>query len=184
MKMKCIIADDEPIARKGLEGYVEKVPFLELVATVPDGLAVIEKLSLEPVDLLILDINMPHLSGIQMMRTLKQPPLTIFVTAHPEYAVEGFELDVVDYIIKPVSFERFLKAVHKAKEYAALKQASNVEASYFFIKEGSTIEKIILDEIVFIQSLQNYSAIYTTDRKYMALLSLKQLEENLPKTNF
>jgi DNA-binding LytR/AlgR family response regulator len=184
MSIRCIIVDDEPIARKGLQAYADRVPFLQVKAALPDAFAAMEMLTKEAIDLMILDISMPELTGMQLLRSLKRPPLTIFITAHPQHAVEGFELDVIDYIVKPVSFDRFVKAVSKAKEFLELKVKISFAQEYFFIKEGSRIEKVNTDEILFIESLQNYSSIHTEGKKYMALLSLKLLEENLPPASF
>jgi DNA-binding LytR/AlgR family response regulator len=185
MNISCIIIDDEPIARKGLQSYADRIPFLQVKHVLPDALAAMKFLSTEAIDLMILDINMPELTGLQLLKSLEQPPPTIMITAHPEHAVESYELDVIDYIIKPVSFDRFLKAVNKAKEFIELKSKSvPATPDYFFIKEGLRIEKINFQDILFIESLQNYSAIHTEAKKYMALLSLKLLEENLPASSF
>lgn len=184
MNIRCIIVDDEPIARKGLQAYAERIPFVNVVNVFADAFAAVEALARESIDLVLLDINMPQLTGLQLLRSLKQPPLTIIITAHPQYALEGYELDVIDYIIKPVAFDRFLKAVSKAKEFLDLKSNETVAGAYFFIKEGTRIEKVNTDEILYIKSLQNYSEIYTKSKKHMALLSLKLLEEKLPAASF
>ncbi|MBA2562940.1 MAG: response regulator transcription factor, partial [Chitinophagaceae bacterium] len=150
------------------------------------ALSAIEVLSQEKIDLMILDINMPELSGLQLLKGLSNPPLTIIITAYPEFAIEGFELDVIDYIIKPASFERFVKAINKAKEFLELKSKNRQKEdhSYFFIKEGNRIEKINFKEVLFIESLQNYVSIQTTVKNHLTLLTLKSLEEFLPKRHF
>src|SRR5215207_8878478 len=117
MKIRCIITDDEPMARKGLQGYVERVPFLQLLTVCEDGVELNEVLRNEKVDLLFLDIEMPYLSGLELLRSLSNPPKVILTTAYEQYAVQGFDLEVLDYLLKPISFERFLKAANKASDY-------------------------------------------------------------------
>jgi DNA-binding LytR/AlgR family response regulator len=185
MKINCIIVEDEPIARKGLQSFAARFPFLAVNHAVADAKAARDIISNEQVDLMFLDINMPEITGLELLRQLSHPPITIIITAYPEHALEGFELDVIDYILKPVSFDRFTKAVHKAKEFLESRNAIHgKDEEYFFIKEGPRIEKINTSDILLIESLQNYSAIYTPTRKYMALLSLKALEEHLPPGRF
>lgn len=182
MSITCMIVDDEPIARKGIERYVDKVSFLELKHSLPDALSALEALTNESVELLILDVNMPGISGLQLLKALSKPPLAIITSAYPEHAAEGFELDVVDYIVKPVSFERFLKSINKAKEIveARNKKVTDSPAAHFFIKVGNRIEKIVLADVLFIESIQNYVEIHTPGKKQLTLLSLKRLEEFLP----
>jgi DNA-binding LytR/AlgR family response regulator len=185
MKINCIIVEDEPIARKGLQSFAERIPFLAVSHAVADAKTAKGLISSEKVDLMILDINMPGINGLELLRQLHHPPVTIITTAYPGHALEGFELDVIDYIVKPVSFNRFTKAVHKAKEFLEARNTMHAkEGDYFFIKEGARIEKINTGDILYIESLQNYSAIYTLTRKYLALLSLKALEEHLPSALF
>ena len=181
MSITCIIVDDEPFARRGLKRYAEKIPFLQVKHVLPDAVAAMEVLEQETIDLMILDINMPELTGLQLLKSLNTPPVTIIITAYGEHALESFELDVIDYIMKPLSFERFQKAINKAKEYIDLRSKPIATATdYFFIKEGLRIEKVTVKEILFIESLQNYTLIYGVHKKYMALLTLKLLEQNLP----
>ncbi len=144
MKLKCLIVDDEPIARKGLEEYVNEISFLELTHSCENALKAAELLKTQVVDLILLDIQMPNVSGIEFLRALKNPPLVIFTTAYSDYALEGYALDVIDYLLKPVSFERFLKAVQKAHDYSSLKEhvKENLESDYFFIKVNHQFEKV------------------------------------------
>jgi DNA-binding LytR/AlgR family response regulator len=182
--ISCIVIDDEPIARKGLSEYVRKIPFLALRESFSDSLSALEFLNEHEIDLMILDVNMPEVSGIQLLKSLKNRPLTIIVSAYPEYAVEGFDLDVIDYIVKPVAFERLMKAANKAKDYLDLRNRDKGSSDHFFIKSENKIERIVVNEIFFIESLHNYVKIYTQNRKYMTLLTLKSLEEFLPSGKF
>src|ERR1700712_431040 len=153
----CIITDDEPFARKGLQGYVEKIGFLDLKGVCEDALQLSDMLQRQPVDLLFLDIQMPHITGVDFIRALSRPPKVIFTTAYEQYALQGFELDVLDYLLKPISNERFLKAAWKAQEYFAsreLKSGSSVP--YMFAKANGKLEKINFDEILFIEGMENY----------------------------
>jgi DNA-binding LytR/AlgR family response regulator len=184
MGIDCIIVDDEPIARKGLQGYVEKVSFLRLLDTFPDALAAMETIKEHPHAILLLDINMPHLSGIQLLRSLSTRPLTIIISAYAEHALEGYELDVIDYIVKPVAFDRFLKAVNKAKDYLRQPESNKDNADHFFVKADNRIERIQMEDVLYIESLQNYVAIHTVHKKYISLITLKSLEDFLPKERF
>src|ERR1700729_346490 len=134
--ISCIITDDEPFARKGLQGYIEKIGFLDLKGVCEDALQLSDLLQQQPVDLLFLDIQMPHITGIEFIRALSQPPKVIFTTAFEQYALQGFELDVVDYLLKPISYERFLKAAWKARDFFALRdvKSSSPAVPYMFAK--------------------------------------------------
>ena len=132
--IRCVIIDDEPIAAKGLQRYVEKISFLSLRGVCEDALELSELLAKEAIDLLFLDIQMPFITGTEFIKTLKHPPMVIFTTAYPEYALEGYELDVVDYLLKPISFQRFLKAANKAKDlYELQQQAKGTETKEYFL---------------------------------------------------
>jgi DNA-binding LytR/AlgR family response regulator len=187
MKMNCLIVDDEPIARKGMEEYVREVEFLHLVGQCENPMKASALLSEHHVDLLLLDIQMPKLSGIEFLKTLRNPPLVILTTAFPEYALEGYTLDVTDYLVKPISFDRFLKATQKAFEIHTLRKTASPAAEgadYFFVKSESKFEKIFYKDVLYIESLQNYTVIYTTEKKFIAYLTLASLENQLPRDRF
>jgi DNA-binding LytR/AlgR family response regulator len=189
--MNCVIIDDEPLAREGLSSYVREVDFLQLVATCTNPVELIKLLDEHPVDLIFLDIQMPKMNGIDFLKIVQKPPMVIITTAFPSYALEGFQLNVMDYLLKPITFDRFFKAANKAKDYYQLLHKPAGEASktektedYFFIKCGSKYEKIFFDDILYVQGMQNYVTIYTRKGKYMTLLYLKNLEENLDRKAF
>lgn len=187
--MRCMIVDDEPLAREGLSNYVREIDFLELVATADDPVSLMSMLEQYQADLIFLDIQMPKMSGIDFLKIAKNPPIVIITTAYPTYALEGFQLNVMDYLLKPITFDRFLKAVSKAKDYHQLTSKppgneSTVKTDYFFIKCGSKYEKILFEEILYIEGLQNYVSIFTTRGKFITLLSVKNLEENLDPQQF
>lgn len=185
-KMRCIIADDEPIARKILREFVEQVPFLEFAGEFENALKTEAFLQHQKADILFLDIEMPKLSGVQYLKKATLEPLVILTTAFPEYALEGYELDIIDYLVKPIAFSRFLKAVQKAKEYAALRNASTPDpfASWLFVRSEKRIEKIELKSILYIESMGNYVNIYTENKRIIAYLTLKGLESQLPAHEF
>jgi DNA-binding LytR/AlgR family response regulator len=176
------------LARKGIENFAKEIPFLNIVASCSNPVNVMELLSKQKIDLLFLDVQMPKMTGIEFLRTVKNPPLTIITTAFPNYALEGYELDVIDYLIKPISFERFIKAVNKAKEFFDVKEQSlssgNDEIDYFFIKCEKHFEKIILNEILFVEALQNYVMIHTEKKRLITYVTLKTVEEYLPQSQF
>ncbi|MDO3641710.1 LytTR family DNA-binding domain-containing protein [Mucilaginibacter sp. L3T2-6] len=185
----CIITDDEPFARKGLQGYIEKIGFLELKGVCEDALQLSDMLLRQPVDLLFLDIQMPHITGVEFIRALSKPPKVIFTTAYEHYALQGFELDVLDYLLKPISYERFLKAAWKARDYFALRRnpapaVASLANSYIFIKANGKLEKINFDEILFIEGMENYVAIYLPGRKLITHSTIKSLFEKLPHGQF
>ena len=180
MRIKCVIIDDEPIARKGIEKYVEKIDFLELVATCGSANELNNIIIETPVDLIFLDIEMSGISGLDYLKTLKNPPLVIITTAYRKYAFEGYELDVLDYLLKPITNERFLKAVNKAHAYFLLThEEGKPQKDYFFVKCDKKLEKIIITDILYIQSMQNYIVIYTDDNKYTTLYTMKKIKEFL-----
>lgn len=186
--MNCVIIDDEPLAREGLSNYVREVDFLHLVDTCTNPIELIKLLDNHPVDLIFLDIQMPKMNGLDFLKIVQKPPMVIITTAFPSYALEGFQLNVMDYLLKPITFDRFFKAANKAKEYYQLlnkpAQSAEKEEEYFFIKCGSKYEKIYFDDILYVQGMQNYVTIYTRKGKYMTLLYLKNLEESLDKKAF
>jgi len=184
MKLKCLIVDDEPMARKGLEEYGKDTVLLELVGSCENAIVAREFLQQQTVDLMLLDINMPHVTGIEFLKSLTNPPLVIFTTAHPDYALESYSLDVMDYLVKPVMFDRFKQAVQKAWDYQSLRASSQPSPDYFFIKCDHVFEKIYFNDVLYIESMQNYCVIYTPHRKLIAYITLTGLEERLPKKKF
>lgn len=189
MKLNCIIVDDEPMARKVLEEYIEDVDFLTLAGKAENPVKATALLDNNKVDLMFLDINMPRMSGIEFLRSALKLPLTIMTTAYTEYAIEGFELDVLDYLVKPFSFERFLKAAIKAKEYIELQNKLAAPVSYqtnnyFFVKCNGKIEKIFYDELIYVEAMLNYVVLHTVDKKMIVYLTIKSIAEQLPETMF
>jgi len=188
LKLNCVVADDEPLARRGIENLVKEIPFLNMTGACSNPFQVMELLAKQKVDLLFLDVQMPKMTGIEFLRTVKNPPLTIITTAFPNYALEGFELDVIDYLIKPISSERFRKAVNKARDFFEIKEASlssgKNEVDYFFIKCEKHFEKIMLNEILFVEALQNYVTIHTEKKRLIAYVTLKSVEDYLPPSQF
>ncbi len=183
----CIITDDEPFARKGLQGYIEKIGFLDLKGVCEDALQLSDLLQSPNagIDLLFLDIQMPHITGIEFIRALSQPPKVIFTTAFEQYALQGFELDVMDYLLKPISYERFLKAAWKARDFFALREEKGASIiPYMFAKSNGRLEKINFDEILFIEGMENYAAIYLINKKLIIHTTIKALLEKLPAGQF
>lgn len=187
-KVNCIVIDDEPLACKGLVEYIAEMDFLHLVAVVHNPADAVKYLP--ETDLIYLDINMPKISGIDFLQQVKNPPLTIITTAYQQYALQGYELDVVDYILKPISFPRFMKATTKAIDYFKLHQLDkterqyNVVNDYFFVKSNGVLEKVFLSEIIAIESLANYVTIHCNEKKIIAYLTLKQINDHLPSSSF
>lgn len=187
MKLKCVIIDDEPIARKLIEEFVEDIDFLELVGQAENPAKAIKLLSENKVDVIFLDINMPTINGINFLKSSKNTASIIMTTAYAEYAVEAFSLDVLDYLVKPIPFDRFLKACNKAKEVYDTKQrlaATQPASDHFYIKCDNQIEKVNYDDLVYAESMMNYVLLYTSTRKMIVYLTLKSLEEQLPESLF
>ncbi|MEO5564506.1 MAG: LytTR family DNA-binding domain-containing protein, partial [Chitinophagaceae bacterium] len=190
--LNCVIIDDEPLARECIANYVDEIDFLRLTGTGSNPLELTQLLDAQKVQLVFLDIQMPVMNGIDFLKTIQNPPMVIITTAYPSFALEGFQLDVLDYLVKPITFNRFFKAVNKAKDYHQLlngKAATTDEKvsekeDYFFIKCDYKYEKINLDDILYIQGLQNYVTIYTSKGKYITLLNLKSVEDNLDQHSF
>lgn len=188
MKLKCLIIDDEPIARKLLQEYIEETDFLELVGTAVNPLKATGLLSSTPIDLIFLDINMPKMSGMEFLRSVPNLPMVIMTTAYGQYALDGFELAVVDYLVKPFSLERFLKATQKAFELKQLKDnkaaPANAEADHFFIKCDGRLEKVIYNDLLYVEAMANYVILNTTTDKLIAYLTIKGILEKLPAPQF
>lgn len=187
MKIKCLIVDDEPVARRLLQEYIEDIDFLELAGIAENPLKANAVLENEHVDLMFLDINMPKLTGIEYLRTSAELPMVVMTTAYAEYATEGFTLDVMDYLVKPFSFERFLKACNKVKEYFELKNKNapaSKEEDFFFVKNDGKIEKVFYYELVYIEAMLNYVVLHTENRKMVVYLTIKSVLEQLPGNIF
>jgi DNA-binding LytR/AlgR family response regulator len=187
-KLNCVIIDDEPIARKIIEEYIAEIDFLDLTGKAENPVKAASLLCETCVDIIFLDINMPRLNGIEFLRSSKNLPAVIITTAYPDYALEGFALDVLDYLVKPVSFERFLKACNKAKNYFDLKmKADEIEKSksdHFFIKCDNSIEKIFYDDLLYVEGLLNYVVLHTISEKMMVYMTIKSMLEQLPPELF
>lgn len=191
MIMKCIAIDDEPLALDLLEDNIRQVPFLELVKSCHNAFEALEVLQNQEIDLIFVDIQMPGLTGTQFVQSLsQQKPMVIFITAYEEYALEGYSLDVVDYLLKPVSFDRFLKAVNKAQELYRLKHQETPPQSligdYLFVNADYSLVKVRLSEITYIEGLKDYVKIHQTSstRPVITRLTMKALEERLPSDRF
>jgi two-component system LytT family response regulator len=193
--INCVIIDDEPLAREGIAKYVKEVDFLHLIDTCENPVELIKIMDQHPVDLLFLDIQMPKMNGIDFLKIVQRPPMVIITTAFPSYALEGFQLNALDYLLKPITLDRFLKSAHKARDYYRLLTRADTgpgsnstkpepPADYFFIKCGSKFEKIYFSDILYVEGMQNYITIYTRKGKYVTLLYLKNLEENLDSRSF
>jgi DNA-binding LytR/AlgR family response regulator len=184
MKLKCIIIDDEPVARKILQEFIEEIDYLQLAGQAENPLKAIPLLSNNDIDLIFLDINMPKISGVDFLKSSKTGAGIIMTTAYAEYAVEAFGLDVLDYLIKPISFDRFMKACNKAKEISALRK--NIQAppdsldDHFFIKCNNQIEKVFYNDLLYAEAMLNYVMLYTNSKKMMVYVTIKNLEEQLP----
>jgi DNA-binding LytR/AlgR family response regulator len=186
MKLNCFIVDDEPLARQGIREYIQQTQELNYLGEAGSAEDAIEFLKTNKADLIFTDIQMPGINGIDFVRSAGNESLFIFITAYPEYAVEGYELNIIDYLLKPVSYERFLKAVTKAREYLALKNATKEknQADYFFIKCGNKFEKIFFDDVLYAEALENYVKIYTRSKMHISYLTFKSLEEYLSPEKF
>lgn len=186
---RCIIIDDEPLARKGLKEYINDVDFLQLEAEFDSPLKATKLLCEGNVQVIFLDIQMPKMSGLEFFKTLPHAPPVIITTAYPQYALDGFELNALDYLVKPISLERFLKAALKAKEYYEVRNKNISEAppskeDFFFIKSDNKLVKIFFDDILFAEALQNYVSIHTKTKKFITYLTFKSIEEYLPAGQF
>lgn len=187
--IKCIIVDDEPIAREIIEGYVRNINFLELVAVCEDSLVALEILENSYIDLLISDIKMPAINGLELVRSLSSPPLIIFITAYESFAMEGFDLGVVDYLLKPVPFDRFLRAVNKARLQIAMRKSEtsiseNKISDYIFIRFNNRLNKLNYNDILYIEAFEDFLKIHTTDNHFLAYSTLKKIQEKLPENYF
>lgn len=197
--IRCVIVDDEPLALDVLEAYIERLDHLELVARLDNAIEAFNLLNRESVDLLFLDIQMPRLSGIELLKNLNQPPKVIFTTAYRDYALQGYELDVVDYLLKPISFDRFLKAVNKVYRINQDTQPerivqllnpteesaeSNYDKAYIYLKADKKMIKILLKDILYIESLKDYIRVKTPTKSVTSYQRISYMEEKLPEDKF
>lgn len=190
MTLQTLIIDDEPLAREGLADYVRQVDFLTLAGQAEDPIAALSLMDEKTVDLLLLDIQMPRLNGLDFLRTLSNPPLVILTTAYPSFALEGYQLAVLDYLVKPITFQRFFQAALRAKQQYELLRKSPAAPGpknapgHFFVKADGKVKKISFDELLYAESMQNYVHLYTQSGRVTALLPLKQVEAELPAADF
>lgn len=186
-KIRCLIIEDEKPARGVLKKHIADIPILELVGAYSDAPSSMDQLQSETVDLLFLDINLPKISGINFLKSLSNPPDVIITTAYPDYALEGFELNVVDYLLKPISFERLMEAVNKVKRTGhpeAARSGENTQEGFTFEKADNTVYKIRYSDIRYIESDGDYVRVYTRNQTYMFRQSLKYWESILPEQTF
>ena len=198
-KINCLIVDDEELARSLLENYVNRLPHLNIVDKCANPFEAMQALQENKVDLMFLDIQMPDLTGIEFLKTLSQKPLVVFTTAYKEYALEGYELDVVDYLLKPFRFERFLQAVNKAGKLlkaseeitqtptavpAPIQQTEEAKKKYILVKSDFKVFRIFFKDILYVESMKEYVAYHTADKRTLSLGSLKKLEQELPSESF
>ncbi len=193
MKLNCVIIEDEPLARNLLIDYVKKVPTLHLINAFSNPLAAMETLHSAHIDILFLDVQMPEITGISLLKILKKKPMVVLTTAYSQYALEGYELDVADYLLKPITFERFLKSVDKVTQRLELITKAPVVVTtesqpapnpYVFVKDGTSLVKVILSDILYVEGLKDYVTIHTPTQKVVTLQRLKALEEQLPADKF
>ena len=189
MKLNCIIVDDEPLAQDILETYIQKIPDLNLVQKCNNAVEALQLLKEQTFDLIFLDIQMPEITGLEFLKSLDKPPAVIFTTAYSEYAIDGFNLDAVDYLLKPISFDRFLKAVNKAIANAApnntITTSSGTDAEgYVFVKTDKKMVKVRYRDIIYVEGLKDYVMIYTPDSRLVTLMTMKSLDEQLPSNYF
>jgi DNA-binding LytR/AlgR family response regulator len=185
----CIIIEDEPLAAEILQDYIADIPFLTLKKTYGDALSALDDLRSNDVDVIFLDINLPKLKGLDFIQTLKNPPHIIITTAYHEYALQGYDLNIVDYLLKPIEFSRFLRAINKLKMLTSAKAAVSPvfipnDTNYMFVNTGKKKVKIYFNDILYIESLKEYVRIFTPDKTVTTKFQLGQIEEQLPKADF
>lgn len=193
MKLNCIAVDDEPLALEQMKDFISKVEFLNLKGSFKNGMSALNYIKTNDVDLVFLDIQMDDLTGIQLLESLTSKPKVILTTAYDQYALKGYELDVSDYLLKPISFERFVKAVNKVYDQFQSKAVKGEKVTdqkelekndFFFVKADYRLQKIKFDDILYIEGMKDYLKIFLTDKKIVTNMSLKKMEEILPENNF
>lgn len=188
MKLKCIIIDDEPIARKILQEFIEEITYLELVGQAENPLKAMTLFNNNIIDIVFLDITMPKINGIDFLKNSTINASVIMTTAYAEYAVEAYGLDVLDYLVKPIAFERFLKSCNKAKAIMELKKPTEIQSvkidDHFFIKCNNQIEKVLYSDLIYAEAMLNYVMLYTNSKKMIVYMTIKSLEEQLPSDVF
>lgn len=188
-KIQCIIVDDEPLAIEVLKSHLTKIDSLELVGKCSDAFEAFDLLQKKQVDLMFLDIHMPEMKGTDLVKTLKNPPAVVLTTAHREYAIESYDLNVLDYLLKPISFERFLQAIEKySQQRVVVDEVSihkdNGDQEYIYLREKNVIHKIPVSEIVYIESFGDYLKLHTTDREIKSRCTISSIEKTLPDNEF
>lgn len=182
--LTCIIVDDEPLAQKVIENYLQQVPFIQLISKFDNALDALQCIKGQRVDLMFLDISMPFISGIDFIKSLKNPPKIILTTAHKEFAIESYELNVLDYLLKPISFERFLKAIDKLEIHNSKDQRAEIgpakDDAFIYVKHEKKNVKVLFSEILFIESLKDYIKIHTIHGTIVTQVSISAIEKRLP----
>lgn len=185
MMLNCLIVDDEPLSLDVLERYISDIPDLHLAGRCPDAFEAMKMLEEKDVDILFLDINMPRLSGINMLKSMRVTPEVVFTTAYPEFAIEGFELEVLDYLLKPISFERFVKAVQKARvKISGHSLGKAPQGDFVIIKTGKKIHKISYDEILYVSGMGDFLKVHTNSKTHISSTTLKHFLSLLPPDRF
>jgi len=192
MRTKCLVVDDEPLARDLMRSHIEKLENFEIVAECADAMKALQELRNCNVDLMFMDIQMPQITGIDFLKTLKHPPKVIITTAYREYALDGFELDVVDYLLKPITFERFLKSINKYYQITQEELQSVIstpattvtEDAFIYVKENKKVIKLHLNDILYVEGLSEYVQIHTENKRIITKTSMTNMQEKLPDLNF
>jgi DNA-binding LytR/AlgR family response regulator len=187
MKLRCVIVDDEPLSIEVMEGFLKKIPNIEVVSTFNDAISVFDFIKENEVDFLFLDIEMPNLTGIDFLKSLQNPPLVIITSANKNYAIEGYELNVVDYLLKPLTFERVIKAINKLSEIFISTHNKHPNADspdYIFLKENKRMVKVNYDEILFVESIKDYVKVVTREKTVVTKQNLSNLEQVLNQNDF
>jgi DNA-binding LytR/AlgR family response regulator len=180
MQIKCIIIEDEPLAQERIRGYVEKLSFLDLLAVFDNGVDAIPFLQATPPDLIFLDIHVGDLSGIQLLETMKPASQVIIITAYHEYALRGYELNVTDYLLKPYTFSRFVQAIDKVQQLRVNRGVIVQEKKFIFIKTEYRLEKLLLEDLLYIEGMRDYRRVYALDKQIMTLQTFGELEQIIP----